>query len=559
MSGSRTKPVLPKGTARAINAVRRRWLAVRVAEFPLWLLVVIPLAWVAQAAADRWLELSYQTRVGLLVLNGVVVLWLAVVFVLVPLFKRPDRRKAALMIERSDPGFRTALISSVEFAGGAEIPAGSRALVDRLLADTEKLAARDGLAMRVVDAGKLKWRVLFAVVAAGLAVAAYVSALPLSPLLVQRILLSKEGFPAETKVVNVTGNLVVMAGEDAEVSAKAVGVVPVAGTLVVFYPDGRKERIPVNPSRSGGEGVFAYTVKNIREPFGYRFELNDGVGDDGEVTVRVAPALRDVRFTQTYPEYTGLGEVEMSPSALRLLEGSKLKIAASSTVALESAALEIVGEDEGRVLPVTGEGRDEMEIELTVPDRGWRSMSIPLLAANGEVSKDDPVYRVELVRDRPPTLVVTMPKKETITVIPGEKVMFAFRVGDDFGLKRVALCYRVFRPGVDGRPQPAESGELPLRREEDGRSFSRNFEWDLSLMVPQVPVGGTITCWIEAEDNRPDRNLALTRGPEKVIRIVSEEQKRAELLELLGERAKDIERLYDRQREMNQRTDDSIR
>lgn len=558
MSDPRNHPKLPEALARALDAVRRRWLAVRVAEFPVWAVVLVAVAGLLQATADRWFELPIGTRAVLLGLQGIALLALFVVFVVMPVMKRPDRRKAALMVERSDPRFRTSLISAVEFADGAEIPEGSRPLVDKLLADAGELAGNGNPAKRVVDSRKLKRRLVWPVLAVIAAVAAFVSAMPLSPLLVRRVFLSKEGFPAETKVVDVTGGFVVPAGEDAVVSAKAVGVVPSTGILVVAGPDGTLEEIPVSPSRME-EGLFSYTVKNVRAAFSYRFQLNDGIGGEHRVAVRIPPVLKEIHFTQEYPKYTSLPDAEMSSAALRLMAGSKLRMKAVASVPLQSAVLEIKGVEDAMPLPVSGEKKDELSIELTVPERGWRSMSVRLVAEDGEASVNDPVYRIELTRDRPPSLVVTQPRKDSITVVPGERIPFAFRVGDDFGLRRVALSYRVFRPGTDGRPEPAEEGEIQLRRDEDGKAFSKMFEWDLSLLVPQVPIGGTIACWIEAEDNNPDRNAGTVRSAEKIVRIVSEEQKRAELLELLGERAKDIERLYEQQRGMNQKTDESIR
>ena len=116
MSAPRSSLPLPPGLARALDAVRRRWLAVRVAEFPLLLLAVVASAWVLQATADRWLELSWEARAVLLALNGVVALVLLWFFVLVPLCRRLDRRKAALLVERTLPQFKTSLISAVEFS-----------------------------------------------------------------------------------------------------------------------------------------------------------------------------------------------------------------------------------------------------------------------------------------------------------------------------------------------------------------------------------------------------------------------------------------------------------
>ena len=559
MSDPRSSLPLPHGLSRALDAVRRRWLAVRVAEFPLLLLAVTAFAWVLQATADRWLELSWNARAVLLALDGVAALVLLWFFVLVPLCRRLDRRKAALLVERTLPRFRTSLISAVEFSErGSQFPSGSRSLVEKLLADVADEAGKEDIARGVVKSARLG-RIAAACVAVLLAAAGcFAWGLPLSPLLVQRILLSNAVFPDETKVVDVSGDLIVIAGTDAALSAKAEGVVPQSGRLVVTHPDGTSEVIPVSPSRTE-EGVFLFAVRNVREPFSYRFELHDGVGREHRVGVRVPPVLQQITFTQVYPKHTGLPETVMSPSNLRLLEGSKLKIEATGSEALQSAVLEIKGVPDVLPLEISGEGKTSLKKELEVPESGWKSMSVHLVGQSGEPSANDPVYRVELVRDRPPSVLVSQPKKETITVIPGEKVSFVFRVGDDFGLRRVSLCYRVFRPTGAGAVESAEDGEIPMQFDPAEKSFSRNFVWDLGLLVPLVPVGGTITCWIEAEDNNPVKAVAVTRSAEKIIRVVSEDQKRTELLELLGERAKDIEKLYELQRGMNEKTDDSIR
>lgn len=550
---------LPEGLARILDGVRRRYLAVRVAEFPVLLVAVIAVAWVLQATADRWLELSWGVRAVLLTLDGIALLALLWVFVITPLRQRLDRRKAALLIERKMPRFRTSLISAVEFAeGDAKYPQGSRSLVEQLLKDAAEEVGKEDVVRGVVSATRLKrfsgWMIAALVVAIG----CFIWALPLSPLLVQRVLLSKRAFPDETKVVTLSGDQVIIAGADAMLSAKAEGVIPPAGRLVVIHQNGNTETIPVSLSRTE-EGVFQYPVRNVREAFSYRFELHDGAGTEHQVTVRVPPTLQNLKFVQVYPKYTGLGEKEMSPANLRLLEGSKLRIEASGSESLESAVLEIKGVDDPLPLTVAGDKKDQVKAELTVPGAGWKSMSIHLVSAAGEASANDPVYRVDLVIDRPATVVVSEPKKETLTVIAGAKVPFRFKISDDFGIKRAFLAYRVFRPTIGGSMEPAEEGELPIHFDGSQKSFSQTLEWDLSRLVPAVTVGSSINCWIEAEDNNPAKTSSSTKSPEKRIQIVSEEQKRMELLELLGERAKDIEKLYELQRGMNEKTDNLIR
>jgi hypothetical protein len=550
---------LPPSLGRMLDAVRRRALAVKVAEFPVLCVSVLALAWLIQGAVDRWLELSWATRAVLLALDAAAVLTLLWFFAIRPLRRRMDRRKAALLVERAVPSFRTSLISAVEFAGGGSaFPESSRSLVERLLADTAAQASKQDLAKTVVRADRLKRFFKWMTAAVVLMIIGFALAMPLSPLLAKRILLSKASFPDETKVVGVSGDMIAVAGNDVVLAAKAEGVVPAAGRLVVSGAGKVDEVIPVTLSRTDA-GVFSYTVKNVREPFAYRFELHDGVGASHQVAVRIPPTLSEIKFTQIYPKHTGLPETAMSPASLRLLEGSKLRIEASASEPLQSALLEIKSVDGMVPLDVSGDGKATLKKELTVPESGWKSFSIHLTSAAGEPSANDPVYRVELIRDRAPTVVLSQPKKEVTTVITGAKVPLVFKISDDFGIRRAALSYRVFRPGTGDEMIASEEGEIPVDFQQGDKSISRTFVWDLSLLVPPVPVGSSITCWIEAEDNHPQRNKVPLKSAEKIIRVVSEQQKREELLELLGERAKDIERLYELQRGMNERTDDSIR
>ncbi|MEA3212651.1 MAG: hypothetical protein QOE70_5708 [Chthoniobacter sp.] len=555
-------PGLPVPLARALDRVRARWLAVRIAEFPVLLVAGLALAWVVQAAADRLLELSWQTRLILLLMNVCGALALLWFFAARPWWRRLNRPQAALLVERELPQFRTALISAVELGSPeAQVPLASRALVRQLLADVSRAVEQEDLAPRVVRPRRLQrfaWAMVGALVVAGIC---FALAQPLSALLVQRILLSRTPFPAQTQVVNGSGDLDLVAGADAALIAQAQGVVPSSGRLVVTYEDGRVETITVSPV-AGQPARFAFTVKNVRQAFGYHFELNDGVGAAHRVAVRFPPAVKELRFVQVYPKYTGLPETVMSPANLRLLEGSKLRVEATASAPLRGAVLEIKGKDQPVPLTVSGPEKNALKAELAVPGSGWKAFSLHLENATGESSVNDPVYRVDLLSDQPPLAALMQPKKESSTVLAQAKIPVAFKVSDDFGLRRVAFRYRVFRPGLTGAPEPAEEGQFPFEIAAGEKALNQTMQWDLGRLVPPVSPGCSITCWAEAEDAHapaPNKPGVITQSAEKVLVIVTEEQKRQELIEQLGERARDLERLYEMQRNMNEKTDNSLR
>jgi hypothetical protein len=564
MSDSTVVPTseLPAPLARALDRVRSRWLAVRVGEFPVLLVAVVSLAWVLQATADRYLDLEWKTRQILLSINGGVAFVLFVIFAILPWWRRLTRPQAALLVERELPQFRTSLISAVELGSTLpSVPPVSRALVRKLLADVSQEVEREALAPRVVHArrlGRFAWFMVVALIVAG---TCFALARPLSPLLLQRILLSLAPLPAETRVADGSADFDLVAGADAALSAQAQGLIPSSGRLVVTYEGGRVETITISPI-AGQPANFAFTVKNVRQPFLYRFELHDGVGETHDVAVRFPPSVKELRFVQVYPKYTGLPEAVMSPANLRLLEGSTIKIEATASAELRGAVLEIKGQDAPLPLKIAGTDKSLVTADLPVPSAGWKSFSIHLEDTHGEASVNDPVYRVELVSDQPPVATLLLPKKETSTVLAQARIPVAFKVSDDLGLQRVTFCYRVFRPGISGALEATDEGNFPFEVGPGEKSLSRTMNWELSRLVPPVTPGCSINCWVEAEDThvtKPGKPGVITRSSEKVLMIVTEEQKRQELIEQLGEKAKDLERLYDLQRNMNEKTDGSLR
>ena len=553
---------LPAPLARALDRVRSRWLAVRLGEFPVLLVAILSLAWVLQATADRYLDLEWKTRQILLSVNGAVALVLLVIFAILPWWRRLTRPQAALLVERELPQFRTSLISAVELGTTlTSVPPASRALVRKLLADVSHDVQREELAPRVVQArrlGRFMWFMIAALIVAG---TCFALARPLSPLLLQRILLSHTPLPAETRVADGSADFDLVAGADAALSAQAQGLIPSSGRLVVTYEGGRMETITISPV-GGQPSNFAFTVKNVRQPFLYRFELNDGIGETHHVAVRFPPSVKELRFVQVYPKYTGLPETVMSPANLRLLEGSTLKIEATASAELRGAVLEIKGQDAPSPLKISGADKSVVTAELPVPSTGWKSFSLHLEDTHGESSVNDPVYRVELVSDQPPVATLFLPKKETSTVLAQAKIPVAFKVSDDLGLQRVAFHYRVFRPGLAGALEASDEGSFPFEIAPGEKSMSRTMNWELGRLVPPVTAGCSINCWVEAEDThvtKPGKPGVITHSTEKVLIIVTEEQKRQELLEQLGEKAKELERLYDLQRNMNEKTDGSLR
>lgn len=553
---------LPESLAGMLDRVRRRKLGLKVAEFPLLLLSGLVVIWVLQALVDREMELSRGVRTVLLALQGIGVLALLHALVVRPLLGRLNRRHAALLVENAFPRFRSSLISAYDLTASPEAcNPRSRALVGQLLDEVSSEVEKEDIARSLFGIDRLRRLAIFAAALLGFGLVLFLVFQPVSGILIQRIFLSDVALPAETRVIAMTGDLKVNPGETVALQARAEGVIPASGTLRVRYDDGVTESVEVFPSDKD-PALFAHTVPSVRASFDYHFEIHDGSSEAHRVTAVVLPTLEEVRFTQIYPDYTGLPETPMPPSSLRLLAGSVLRIEATASIGLESSGLLIRGREEeetiSRDLDIVGEKSNRLRAEMTVPEEGWRSLSIHLTSRDSISSRNDPVYPVEIRADQPPRVALVEPGEDRTTLLARETPRLAFRARDDYGIARLALCYRVIRPGLR-EDSGSETGRIPLDLREGAKSHSGTLEWNLNALLPPLVPGCRLSYWVEAEDHNDLTGPGIGRSLEKQIEIVSEARKRLELLELLGERARAIEELYRMQREANERIDESIR
>lgn len=547
-------PSLPPVIGHSLRRVAARQTGVSLAECGVLLLAVLPALLLLQGVADWWFNLPWAVRLMLLLADGAAAGWILWRFGLLPLRSRLTPERAALRVEAVLPEFRSSLISAVELARPGTFR-GAPGLVRELHTRVADHVRKTDLARRVVPTGNLKTWSKWALVSVLVAGAGAVLFWPRSGVLLERILLSRTPLPTRTVVVPVTRDETTVVGSSLTLSARAGGVVPRSGMALVVYANKDRQEIPVQPSPDD-PATFVLTMQNVQQPFSYRFLLNDGVGDEFHVTAQTAPVLETFRVTQRYPAYTGLSETEMSAGNLALLAGSTVRISGRATQPLREAAITLEGVD--RTLPLTVQGA-EIRGEFVVPGAGLTGFSLPLVNEDGVTSQNDTLYAVELLPDRPPDVELLTPTGVRLGVLLRARPRLAFTVRDDFGLKNLHLKYEVSRPARPGGTEPElETGRIALKRPAEGEG-RQVFEWDLAAQKPPLTEGCTVTYWIEAVDNNSVTGPGVGRTERKTLSILSEAEKRAELLELLGARASEIDEISETQKTLNEELDRSIR
>ncbi|MBN8712010.1 MAG: hypothetical protein BGO12_09335 [Verrucomicrobia bacterium 61-8] len=548
---------LPQGLRTVLRQVRRRHVTFTLAAGSAVVLTALAALWLVQGLADWLFGLPWVVRCIFLLADAGVIGWLAWRGIILPLSRPMDSEAMALLIERRMPQFRSELISAVQLAGGGPgCIQGSVEMVRRLIARIANKITHLDVPRRVVPkAGLIKSLKILAisgVVFSGVFAGFY----PQSFTLLQRLLLAKVPLPSQTRVVQTSGDLEVVEGGDASLFAVAEGVLPKSGRLVVIFDDGRKDAVVVTeaPDR---RGFYSFTLPNVRQPFRYRFEVGDGAGEDGRVSVKIVPSIIQTRFTQIYPGYTGLGETPLSTGTLALLAGGRLRIEGAANQPIKVARIALQGPGGEATAEVLGGDRRSFRAEIPVSSTDLSGVSLTVENDKGEISQPVNV-RIEVRSDKPPVVSIVSPRAEKLTAQASVVIPIVYTAKDDFGLSQVEIAYEVFRPQTrDQGDPPAERGRIPLPLPES--SAPQRFSWDLGRLLPPLTIGSTVRFSIEARDNNSFSGPGLASSRSRLIRIVSDEEKRLELLDAFGDTARKVESLIKTQEKINESTGTAVR
>lgn len=550
----RHESLLPAALVRTLDHVRRRHLMLALAEFPVLLIAGLASAWTLQALADRLLDIPWSARCVLLALDAAGAAWLFDHCIMIPWKRRLDRKGAALLVERSMPEFQTSLISAVELASPEDdTPNRSRPLVEKLVADVAERIETSNVVANVLTVEPFKRLAVRSAVPVMAAMTLLVACRPVSALLLSRILLGTDALPTDTTVISISGDLVVDEGGDAQLVARAEGEQPLDGKLVITQ-SGRSPETLTLAASGAPAAEFNHVLRDVRREFTYQFFLNDGTGRVHRVNLRHPPTPKTLNFVAVPPAYTGLPETEVPPTAMKLLEGSTLRMQGISSKPLRGGQVRIKGADAEIPLKLVPTDAACFTCEIPVPAEGWKSLAVHLTGLDGDESSGDPVYPVELIRDRPPTVTLHTPKDETSTVVANDRVPIDFEAVDDFGFTSATLVYQVFRLLPDGGTEQAAEGRVPMETPTGKRVWKHRFSWDLGLLMPTVTTGYSISFSIETTDNKtpePGTGHSATH----TLNVISEQAKRLELLELLAAKAAEIEQLYEQQKAIQSRTE----
>jgi len=512
-----------------IAALRRRQLAVAVLT-GLAMAVGVGVELLALAMFfDWWLDLPWGLRLLSLIAQVAIFTFILLRMVVRPLIRQPDDDELALMVERARPEFRGRLIASVQLTRAGEVTAGTSAvMIDALVEETEAYAQPVDF-RRIVSHERLQRFGLLAIVVLMMGLGGFVYGRAVTVDLLKRVFLSNVPVPRKTRVLVPEGNKIIGRGDSVRLEAFAQGIIPATGQVEVRHRTRRVQTYPLEQNRDN-RIHFGRTIDNVQDSFTYIVFLNDGRSDTFSVTTIPRPTVASMECEQVFPAYTTLPPRKRALGDLSLLAGSTLKLQVTATKDLENASIKLSGIDAELPMQLDGSQPRRVVGEFVVPPKGLNGFSIQMLDTENMESRDTAVYRIDVVPDRAPVVKITYPERKEELITRQALMIVGIDALDDFAISKVRLRYK-----IDTVDSGAENAiELDLEGENPQR-LRRRHEWRIGDFRPTLSEGSSIEYWIEVEDNNNATGPGITSTEHQLAKVVSEAEKRADLLNRAGD------------------------
>ncbi len=558
----------PRIIQQKLAALRRKltgWLTVH--GIGRWLLIVSGLI-IADIAIDRTFEMDFAQRIIMLVVMAGIAFYFFCTKVIKPLLTRMSDDALIYQVERKNEGTKEQILAAIQLSRQTDLAAigASQQLVDATvesgIAKAHSIDFNNTLdhAQHKKDLGVLAGgAVLFAILALGIFATQF-----LGTWFSRNIMLTNRQWPQPTYLVidgAADGKLVLPLGakhKQIVTITEDSSVIDVEVSLEVEGSSGNRTIYPMKRTGKldGRERVFEINVTN---EFRFRATSANGVTTDWVAVDYVEPpAIVDLKLEVTLPRYTGRAPERLSGNGPHgVLEGSALSIAAATNKPLRSAML-VAGGVESAIGVDAADGKS---FEITVPGRSdsegngeGNSAQQSLVGGDYELKLVDEAglgnlrrskFAITIKEDKPPKIRADLLGISGL-VTPRALIPASYQAIDDYGLEQMFFDCR-WRNGD-------EENETVKQINFDGLPADRPAVSAKDVSVLQLEIlglqpGMNLRMNVSAEDTRPNEP-GVSASQEFLLRVVSEEELRADLLRREIEQRKAFEQVYQAQLEL---------
>jgi hypothetical protein len=327
--------------------------------------------------------------------------------------------------------------------------------------------------------------------------------------------------------------LVTFPNEDFEVRVRLEGeAVPDAAYLVIG-----QRRVKMQAMKAG---MFTYTFEKPQQDMSFQIEAAGFYSDTYLLRIVNRPELLSLRVQLTYPKYIGRpGQLLQNVGNLEIPEGTRVSwtVNAGST---EKAAIQFASD--GAPNPM-----QPIDNEVFTYSRSFFNpdgYSITLDNINSR-NKDQIAYRIDVVKDQYPSLVVDHLRDSVLY----KSVVLAGTIKDDYGLTKFTLQYQ-----LTGKNREDVQGSIPL---EIAPQSQQNFFYRWNLDSLSLNAGDKLQYFLEVWDNDGVHGHKSTKSSAYQFELPGEEAFRADIERSQSSAEKELEQSLSKAKSLKESIDEA--
>jgi len=477
----------------------------------------------------------------------------------------------ALLIEKQQ-GIDSDLVAALEFAGGPAAP-GSADLREAVVDYVADFGRSWQMPREAVDP-RLRRRLAWLAVAAGVVVTAVAVRPDFAAAFVNRMLLGLAHYPTRTRIESL-----VIGGRKVDPSPWAAASVasplgrPLSFEVGLGGEPARLVRlrlasvetrgtseIELVSDAAGSSTTYAAKLPRLAESVDVQVFAGDAWTEPVRVRA-IAPPLVDLSLSATPPAYAG-GRVERAPEGARqvtVLEGSRVDLALRCTNKKLTSATLVVDGKEHPLVPRSVDGADAtgsaVEWELTRADspleRVDRTVAYEIHIADEDgLGADSPlVGSIRVKPDAPPRVTADV---QTRLVLPTAAPQLAWRVADDHAIGTLEILVEPIPASGEKSSERMKTTSIPL-------SAAGNAGWvggdrlplegtaTLKLDGLGLQVGDQVSVIVRAIDHRGDATGRAAESEPILLEVTDERGILAALLQSDERAVEQLDAIIDRE------------
>ncbi|MGI9516031.1 MAG: hypothetical protein ACR2NP_03205 [Pirellulaceae bacterium] len=505
------------------------------------LLAVVVVLVLVDVVLDRFFKMDLAQRGIMLAVMVAIVLAVCFFRLLKPFSRKVGDDALILQVEDQHSELQESMISAAQLSRETELEQRgySQALVDATIQHGSQMASQVDFGKAINRGALARNLILLLVSAIGIGAIAWgVTNTPFWKTWFNRnVLLTDDQWPRDTilSIVGVeNGTLVLPRGEDHELLVEVSETSRVRKVdVTIEFDDGTSNRTLQKMRRTGNldDREHVLMFRNVANEFRFRARGGDDVTEWVNVQLVDPPVWSELDLTLHLPEYTGISTQQLpaggGPHAV--LKGSYLSIRAVPNKPLSVANLQ----SDDNQWPLTQREDGEYSLSIPAADLLGGKYTFDLADAGGLRSSRPASFNIKIKTDRAPAVRASLLGISGL-IVPRAMVPVRFTVGDEFAITRLEFDYS-WRSNESVTGSVPQSGRIditdlnPELAQEMGKSEIKSVAV-LDLEPLQVPVGVSLRLFVAATDNNTLDGPGVDKSREFLLRVVSEEELRADLL-----------------------------